>query len=168
MGLPHRQLYATNTGDDKIILTSWIPEKKDGGYYMPAGTPLGRDIWVNNTINLKEEEGTVPVMVVRSKRVTGIWIVCENGYFAAEQWLYNYKPRWDENKLRLDYEWAEKHIEGDDIFGIHIMTDIEMKHGDGPWPVTLERGEYPKEEKKIPFWKKFGMVLGLCKKNKQL
>ena len=76
MGLPHRQLYATNTGDDKIILTSWIPEKKDDRYYMPAGTPLGGDIWVNNTINLKEEDGTVPVMVVRSKRVTGIWIVC--------------------------------------------------------------------------------------------
>lgn len=145
MGLPHRQLYATNTGDEskKIILTAWIPVKKEDGYHWPPNTPLGGDIWVNNSLDLKEEEGTVPVMVVQSEEETGIWLICENGYFIDEQWLYNYKPRYKkEDPQRLDHAWAEDNIEGDDVFGIHISTDIDMVAGDGPLPVTLVRGEY--------------------------
>lgn len=156
MGIPHRQLYATNTGDEskKIILTAWIPVKKEDGYHWPPNTPLGGDIWVNNSLDLKEEEGTVPVMVVQSEVETGIWLICENGYFIDEQWLYNYKPRYKkEDPQRLDHAWAEDNIEGDDVFGIHISTDIDMVAGDGPLPVTLVRGEY-KDNQKKSIWTK--------------
>ena len=161
MGLPHRKLYATNTGDESkmIFLTAWIPVKKEDGYHWPPDTPLGGDIWVKNSLGLKEEEGTVPVMIVKSEEETGTWLVCENGYFGNEQWLYNYKPRYrEDDPTRIDHAWSQEHVKGDNVFGIHVSTDIDMVAGDGPYPVTLVRGEYPPRKwemkKKESFWKR--------------
>jgi len=161
MGLPHRQLFATNTGDpsDCILLTSWKPVKKeDGKYYWPPDTPLGGDIWVPNVLELLEEEGTVPVMVVTSNTETGIWLVCYDDYFGNEQHIYNYRPHYIEETRKIDWNATEKEVEGDNIFGIHISTNIEMTSGDPPIPVTLKRGEYPPREweksKKESLWKK--------------
>ena len=69
MGVPIRELNVTNTGDEtgRILLTKWIPEKRaDGKYYWPPDTTLGFDMWIPNVLDLKIEEGTVPVEIVES------------------------------------------------------------------------------------------------------
>jgi hypothetical protein len=127
MGLPIRELHVTNTGSETghIILTKWIPVKKDDGRYCwPPNTPLGFDMWIPNVLGLKEEEGTVSVKIVESKKETGLWLICFNDYFGDEQHLYaNHKP------IHEDEEYNS----------LHVSTDIKMEAGDGPIPVTLER-----------------------------
>ena len=145
MGIPIRQLYATNTGDEtgEIFLSKFIPVKTENGYKRPPETPIGYDLWVPNAFDLKEDEGTVPVMVVRSEKETGIWLVCYDDYFGNEQHLYAHKPRFIEGTKKLD--WHYENDENDDFdIGLHVSTDIEMIAGDGPYPVTLQRGEYSK------------------------
>ena len=145
MGLGHSKLWATNVGDEsgKIYLTAWIPEKRDGKYFWPDNTPIGGDMWVNNCLGLTEEEGTVCVDVVRSDKETGIWIICYDADFMAEQHLENFKPRFKKDGKTYDYtyqrELAERNHIHVDIFGLHVNTFIEMETGDGPWPVTLVR-----------------------------
>ena len=169
MGLGHRKLYATNTGDEsgKIFLSAWKPIKKEGGYCMPPNTPLGGDIWVPNSLDLKEEEGTVPVMVVKSEEDTGTWLICADEYFGGEEHLFNYKPKFrDDNPKRIDWEYADSLIEDDNMFGIHIITDIGMKSGELT-NVKLVRGEYPERKprpgniKKKSLWKRLLGWIGL-------
>jgi len=43
MGLPKRILYATNINNDElneILLSAYIPEKRDNEYYRPKDIPL--------------------------------------------------------------------------------------------------------------------------------
>lgn len=146
MGLPIRELHATNTGDETghIILTKWIPVKKDNGKYCwPPDTPLGLDMWIPNVLDLKEEEGTVSVKIVESKEDTGLWLICFNDYFGSEQHLYaNSKPIRKEEKDRYgDYKGYRDWIidEHEKYNSLHVGTDIKMEAGDGPIAVTLER-----------------------------
>jgi len=59
MGLPCRELYATNVGDEsnEILLSAYKPIKKNDGYHMPPNTPIGFDMWIPNVLDLKEEDG---------------------------------------------------------------------------------------------------------------
>lgn len=146
MGLPIRGLNVTNTGDEtgRIILTKWIPEKRDdGNYYWPPNTPLGYDMWIPNVLDLKEEEGTIPVEIIESKEETGLWLICFNDYFGDEQHLYaNKKPIHKEEKDRFgDYKgFSDWIIDEDEEFNsIHVATDIKMVAGDEPISVTLKR-----------------------------
>lgn len=146
MGLPIRELNVTNTGDEtgRIILTKWIPEKRDdGNYYWPPNTPLGYDMWIPNVLDLKEEEGTIPVEIIESKEETGLWIICVNDYFGNEQHLYaNKKPIHKEEKDRFgDYKgFRDWIIDSDEAYNsLHVGTNIKMEAGDEPIPVTLKR-----------------------------
>ena len=141
MGLPKRTLYATNTNDKSknILLSAYIPEKRDNGYYRPKDIPLGYDMWISNVLDLKIEEGTVQVEVIMSEKETGLWLICEDDYFAEEQWLYTDKPKHKEgrtDKFDLDEEHYENEV---DFFNtLHIGTNIKMKNGDCI-NVTLKR-----------------------------
>ena len=150
MGLGHNKFWATNTGDEsgRILLTAWIPEKReDGHYYWPPHTALGGDMWVDNCLDLKEEEGTVCVEIIRSDKDTGLWMLCEDGDFIGETWIYNFKPKFTDDSptqygWKFDHKYHNELQEKDpnvDPFGIHANTFFEMKSGDGPWPVTLVR-----------------------------
>jgi hypothetical protein len=146
MGLPIRELNVTNTGDEsgQIILTKWLPEKRDDGkYYWPPDTPLGHDMWIPNVLDLKIEEGTVPVEIVKSEDETGLWLICVNDYFGDEQHLYaNKKPIHKEEKDRFgDYKGFRDWIidEDEEFNSLHVATDIKMVAGDGPISVTLKR-----------------------------
>ena len=143
MGIPIRQLHATNTNDPSghILLSKYIPIKKEDGYHMPPDTPIGYDMWVPNVLGLKAEEGTVPIMVVQSEEDTGIWLVCFDDYFGNEQHMYAHKPRFVEGTKKLDWEYEDDEENNFDI-GLHISSDIKMVAGDGPIPVTLVRGKY--------------------------
>ena len=140
MGVPIRQLYATNI-DNEILLSKYIPIKKDDGYHRPF-EPIVTDLWVPNALGLQPEENTVPVMIVPSEKETGIWLVCYDDYFGNEQHLYAHKPKFKEGTKKLDWEYEDDENNDFDI-GLHISTDIKMEAGDGPYPVTLQRGEYP-------------------------
>ncbi len=158
MGIGHKNLWLTNTGDEsgRVYLSAFIPVKKEDGYHWPPNTPLGGDYWVNNTIDLKEEEGPVYVEIVKSDVDTGIWIICADEYFGAEQWLYNFKPRFKESSpdqygWKIDHKYSEEMENEDpnnDSFGLHVRTLINMDSGDGPWPVTFIRTTKEEFEKK--------------------
>lgn len=146
MGLPIRELHVTNTGEEtgQIILTKWIPVKKDDGRYCwPPDTPLGFDMWIPNVLDLKEDEGTVSVKIVESKEETGLWLICVNDYFGNEQHLYaNVKPIHKEEKDRYgNYKSFSDWIidEDEEYNSLHVSTDIKMVAGDGPLSVTLVR-----------------------------
>lgn len=145
MGVAIRKLYATNTGDEskKILLSAWIPEKRDGksGYFFPPNTPLFYDLWVPNVLDLKEEEGPVEVEIVESDKETGLWILCYDDYFGDEQHLTTYKPKFKEGTKKRDAEYANSLLidEDVDIFDLHVDTNLKLKAGDGPISVTLKR-----------------------------
>lgn len=181
MGLPHRILYATNIDreDGWIFLSAWKPILKDDGqYYRDCEQPLGGDMETPNVLNLTFEDGIVPVKVVKSDVETGLWMVCYNDYFGNEKHLYNYKPKTYIDKygeLHVDYsEEDEEDILRPEKWSMHVECEIDMVAGDGPIPVTLERGtyKYPKtphkeKKKKINLFKKFGTVFDI-KKAKQI
>lgn len=146
MGLPIYEFNVTNTGteDGDIFLSKWIPIKtEDGRYKWPPNTPLGYDMWVPNVLDLKEEEGTVPVEIVKSDKETGLWLICVNDYFGDEQHLYAHKkPIHKEEKDRYgNYkgfnDWIFDSYE--EYNNLHVSTDIKMEAGDEPIPVTLIR-----------------------------
>lgn len=141
MGLPKRTLYATNTNDEskRILLSAYIPEKREKGYYPPEEIPLGYDMWIPNCLDLKYDEGTVQVEVVESEKETGLWLICEDGNFLEEQWLVTSKPNYIEERTDK-FDLDEDHYESDvDFFNIlYISTNIEMKNGDCI-DVTLRR-----------------------------
>lgn len=153
MGIAIRNLHATNVGDESgyILVSSWIPIKKKDGYHRPPETPIGLDIWLPNVLDLKPEEGTVDVIVVPSDVETGIWLYCFDDYFGNEQHLCNYKPAFIDGTKRPD---PKPYDENEDAWSIHIWCDIEMVAGDGPIPVTLERGKYPKDNYELDYYKK--------------
>lgn len=168
MGLPHRILYATNVNreDGWICLSAWKPIFRDGEYYYDNSQPIGGDMMIPNVLNLTFEDGIVPVKIVKSDVETGLWLVCFNDYFGNEKHLFNYKPKtfvdkYGEFKVNFD---SEDDANSDD-WSMHVACEIDMVAGDGPIPVTLERGTYenPKtshEEKKEKFnlFKKFGTI----------
>ena len=143
MGLPQKNLYATNIGYENgdLLLSCWEPVlKKDGNYYMPPNTPIGLDMPIKNSLGLKFEDGIVPVKVVESGEDTGLWLACFDDYFGNEQHLFNYKPEFkvvDGKKTkRINYEDFDE----DDVkWELHIWTDIKMVAGDGPISVKLVR-----------------------------
>lgn len=141
MGLPKRTLYATNTNDESknILLSLYIPKKKDDAYYRPKDIPLGYDMWIPNVIDLKFEDGTIQVEVIEYKEETGLWLIQEDGDFLEEQWLQTNKPKHKEGRTDK-FDFNEKHYEEDvDFFNnLHIDTDIKMKNGDCI-NVTLKR-----------------------------
>lgn len=142
MGLPNKKLYATNVGSERIFLSAWIPCRKEGDdgeiqYFWPPNTAIGSDMWVPNVLHIKPEDGTVPVKIVASETETGIWLICYDDYFGDEQHIFNWKPRFIEGTIKFDYHYPHTLDLGDDIFGIHVVTDIKMKAGDSPIPVTL-------------------------------
>lgn len=172
MGIAHRILYATNIDreDGWIFLSAWKPILKDDGqYYRDCEQPIGGDMEIPNVLNLTFEDGIVPVKVVKSDVETGLWMVCYNDYFGNEKHLYNYKPKTYTDKygeLHVDYgEKYEEDILHPEKWSMHVACEIDMVAGDGPIPVTLERGtyeypEWPRHEKKekTSIWKKIGML----------
>ena len=147
MGIEIRELNVTNLNDENgkgdIFLSEWIPVKTENGYKCPPYTPLGYDMWIPNVLDLKIEEGTVPVEIVKSEDETGLWLICVNDYFGDEQHLYaNKKPIHKEEKDRYgDYKGFRDWIidEDEEYNSLHVDTDIKMKAGDGPISVTLKR-----------------------------
>ena len=143
-------LHATVTSEDEktIFLASWTPVKKGERFYWPEGQCLGDDIYCPNLLNLKFGE-TVPIEIVRSENETWLYLVCEDGDFISELWLYTYKPRFMENDInglkKLDYKYkkTQKDTDMNCCFGLHI-NDIhlsgfgELESGDSPYPVTLK------------------------------
>ena len=142
MGFPCRKLYATCIEDSMFVTAGWKPEKKEGRWFMPKDTPIGLDFWVPNVLNLTEDEGPVEVKIVPSEEITGIWLVCFDDYFGNEQHVYNFKPRFKEGTAKLDYTYQNEMEmnEEENFWGLHVATQIDMKAGDGPVPVTFERG----------------------------
>lgn len=139
MGLPIEHLYATNVGDasGKILISNWIPEKRENGiYYMPKNTPIGFDMWINNVLDLKKEEGTVEVKIVKSDQDKGLYIFCYDDYFGNEQHLFNHMPPLKEGTNKID--WINED-ELDDGWSLHVSSNINMKDGDDPVFVTLKR-----------------------------
>lgn len=147
MGIAFRHLYATNTGDETglIFVSEFKPVKTEKGYKRPPKTALGFDMWIPNVLNLKEDEGTVPVKVVKSDKETGIWVICVNDYFGNEIHMYTCKPihkpekdRYGDYKSFRDWDFPD---EEDINFGLHIwFEDLDdLVAGDGPIPVTLKR-----------------------------
>ena len=144
MGCPITEFHVTNTGDEtgKILLTKWIPDKRDDGkYYWPKDTPLGFDMWIPNVLDLKEEVGTIPVDIIKSDVDTGLWLICFNDYFGNEQHLYPFKPIHKEEKDRYgEYKSSRDWIFTEDDWGLHVWAkSIKMEAGDGPIAVTLKR-----------------------------
>ena len=141
MGIPKKTLYATNTNDEskEILLSAYIPEIRDDKYYRPKNIPLGYDMWIPNVLDLEFEDGTIQVEVIESEKETGLWLICEDDYFAEEQWLYTDKPKHIEGRTDK-FDFNEEHYEEDvDFFNsLHIDTDIKMKNGDCI-NVTLKR-----------------------------
>lgn len=143
-------LHATVMDEDEktILLASWVPVKKDGEFYWPQGQCLGDDIYCPNLLNLKYGE-SVPVEVVHSENETGLWLVCKDGDFIAELWLYTYKPKFVEDdvnnlkKIDCKHRYTQKETDLNGCFGLHI-NDMhlsgfgELDSGDGPYPVTLK------------------------------
>ena len=145
MGLPIRDLKATNI-EGQVLISKWTPEKReDGKYYMPRETPIGLSMWIPNVLGLKEEEGTVDVRIIKATEETGLWLVCFDDYFGNEQHLFDYKPRFKERTKKIDWEYDN---EVGEQLSLHVWSEIKMIAGDGPIPVTLERGKY--EEKPKP------------------
>lgn len=165
MGLPQRKLYVTNLGDKfkMVLLSAWIPPKhEDGIYYHPKDIPIGLDMFIPNVLNVKYEDGPVPVKIVKSDKVTGLWVVCYDDYFGNEIHLYNYKPQFNRELQKIDYEYEEELNEKSkyELWSMHVyMENSDMIAGDGPIPVTLEIGhpEEPiyKHPKRESFIKKF-------------
>ena len=140
MGLPIRKLNATKIGDE-IFLSKWIPMKKGNGkYYMPPNTPLGDDMWIPNVIDLTEEEGTIPIEIIKSDKETGLWLACYDDYFGCEQHLFDFKLKPIDGTKEFDF--VEEHYDNTvDFYNtLHVSTDIEIKVGD-IIPVTLKRIE---------------------------
>jgi len=96
-------------------------------------------MWIPNVIDLKFEDGTVQVEIIKSEKETGLWLICEDGYFLEEQWLQTDKPKHVEGRTDK-FDFKESHYESEvDFFNnLHIDTDIEMKNGDCI-DVTLKR-----------------------------
>jgi hypothetical protein len=151
MGVANRELYLTNTNDvtGKVLLSAWIPEKReDGLYYTPKDTPIGLDLWVPNTLGVTYEEGPVPVKVVPSDTETGMWIICVNDYFWGEQHLFTTKPihkkeedRFHDYKGWRDWEFPDKNEDNNGGFSLHVYApDVKHQPGDEPICVTFERG----------------------------
>lgn len=151
MGVAQRKLYLTNTNDEsgKVLLSAWIPEKReDGHYYMPKETPIGLDLWVPNTIGVTYEEGSIPVKIIPSNTETELWLICFNDYFYGEQHLYTTKPvhkkkedRYGDYKGWRDWEFPDKFSDDNDGFSLHVYApDIKHEPGDEPISVTFERG----------------------------
>ena len=160
MGIPTRKLYATNIGDDSILLSKYIPVKKEDGYHFPPNTALGDDIWIPNVLNLTEDDGTVPVKVVKSDVETGLWVICVNDYFGDEIHMYTCKPTHKEEKDRFgdyksfrDWEFPEDDI---NVWGLHIwFKDLnDLVAGDGPISVTLVRTTEETDEEETVVEKK--------------
>lgn len=163
MGLPARELYVTNTGDETgyILLSKYIPIKKENGYHIPPNTPIGSDMWIPNVLDLKEDEGTVSVNIVKSDKETGIWVICFNDYFGNEIHMYTCKPIHKEEQDRFgNYKsFRDWEIPEDDInmWSLHIwFKDLDdLVAGDGPIPVTVvrmtneEKNETPVKKKSI-------------------
>ena len=141
MGLPKETLYATNTNDEtkEILLSSYIPEKRNDQYYRPKNIPLGYDMWIPNVLDLKIEEGTVQVKVIESEKETGLWLICEDGYFAEEQHLFTDKLKHIEGRTdKFDFDKDNYENDVDFFNTLHVSTDIETKNGDCI-NVTLKR-----------------------------
>ena len=147
MGLPIRKLYATNVDaeeQDMIFLSAYKPVKKEDGYHRPPETPIGFDMWIPNVLNLKKEDGIVPVEVTTSNEETGIYLICVNDYFGNELHIYTSKPVHKEEKDRYrDYNsFRDWYFPDDDVdFGLHIYFDDlkDFVAGDGPINVTLKK-----------------------------
>lgn len=164
MDLPHRILYATNVNreDGWICLSAWKPIFRDGEYYYDISQPIGGNMMIPNVLNLTFDDGIIPVKIVKSNVETGLWLGCFNDYFGDEKHLFNYKPQ-NYGKFKIDFN-HEFDANSDD-WSMPVACEIDMVAGDGPIPVTLERGtyEYPKtphkeKKKKINLFKKFGTV----------
>lgn len=150
MGLPQRELYLTKIDDDNngvnkmALLSAWIPNKHDDGkYYHPKDVPIGLDMFVPNVLNITYQDGPIPVKIVKSDKITGLWLACYNDYFGNEMHLFNYKPQFDESHQKIDYDYEDKLNENSDytLWEIHVyVQNIKMKAGDEPIPVTLEYG----------------------------
>lgn len=158
MGLPHKKLYVTNTGDEngKIFFSTWKPIPSKDGYIRDSSQPIGLDMWIPNVLDLTPEEGVVPVKIVESDKETGLWLCCYDDYFGNEQHLFNYKPTM--NKETKSIDWNEFWDDDNTGWEIHIWSEIEMVAGDGPIPVTLIRIEEFTEEthkKKGLLWQIF-------------
>lgn len=141
MGLALKTLYATNIENDgKIFLSGWKPEFKDGKYYWPANTPIGHDMYIDNVMDLKEDEGTIPVEIIESEQETGLWLICYDDFFGGEQHLCNFKPRFIEGTKKYDSAYEDEIWDKDEkAWSLHVDTEIKMETGDGPIPVTLKR-----------------------------
>lgn len=141
MGLPIKKLYVTNIGDesgDILFTADFIPEKReDGKYYIPKGSPIGFDMFISNILNITEEDGSVPVKIVKSNIETGLWLACFDGFFASEKYLFNRKPKFIEYTNNID--WDDFYKNNAEDWPIHVCADINMKQGD-LIPVTLEEG----------------------------
>lgn len=62
-------------------------------------------MWIPNVLDLKIEEGTIRVEVIKSEKETGLWLICEDGDFLEEQWLKTYKPKHIEGRTdKFDYK----------------------------------------------------------------
>lgn len=133
MSTPKRTLYATNTNDEskRILLSAYIPEKRNNKYYQPKDVPLGYDMWIPNVLDLKFEDGTTQIEVIESEKETGLWLICEDDYFAEEQHLFTDKPKHIEGRTDK-FNFNEDNYEEDvDFFNsLHVGTNIEMKNGD--------------------------------------
>jgi hypothetical protein len=151
LGFTDRELYATNvfTDNERILLSRWKPEYRDGDYYMPSGTNMFEDMWIPNVLGLEYEDGPVKVEIIPSDNETGLWYVCYDGDFIGEKHLYNWKPllkkvKYGRNpeRFELDVSDVNRPQWCDDMFGLHVWTDnIKMESGDGPLSVTLRRIE---------------------------
>ena len=130
MGLPIRELYLTNIGDEsgRILLSKWIPIKEGSGKYRtPPETPYGYAIWVPNLVGLTEDMGTVKVELIKSEEETGIWFMCFDDYFGDENHIFvDQKPEW------ILKEGKKKSVKADHFNSLHVSVPFKTEHGDGP------------------------------------
>jgi len=154
MGIAVEKLYLTNLGEEnQQYLSDYKPIKgEDGEWRRPGGSHMLIEMAVPVIFGeLTKDDEPYTVRVVASDKETGLYLICEDGYFGNEQYICNYKAekKDDDDNGRHPFKsihvngYSEKFIEehGFEPWQIHVYYDdhADMKHSEGPYNVTLER-----------------------------
>lgn len=124
---------------EKVLLSAYIPVKKEDGWHMPEGQALFYEIWVPNLLNLIEDDGPVEVDIQLTEDETGVWAICYDDYFFEETHIYtvNYSLENVGGRWKINRKLTDTSNDDNEGFGLHVCIK-GMKSGDVS-PVTFVR-----------------------------